>query len=73
MMGPLLDCADLNHSGYLPSFLNGNFTNEMAAEAFAYSSHHWNNTPAYFHPQLKVFATLTNLEGFPYSISFNTD
>lgn len=73
MMVPLLDCADLNHSGYFQSFLNGNFANELATEAFAYSSHHWNKTPAYIHPQLKVFATLTNLEGFPYSISFNTD
>ncbi len=73
MMGPLLDCSDLNNSRSFQSFLNGSFTDELATEAFAYSSQNWNDTPSYIHPQLKVFATLTNLEGFPYSISFNTD
>lgn len=73
MMGPLLDCSDLNDSSYSQSFFNGNFTNELANEAFAYSAKDWNETPAYIHSVLKVFATLTNLEGYPYSISFNTD
>lgn len=73
MLGSLLDCSDLKEAGLFKSFLNGHFANELASEAFAYSSNHWNNTPAYIHPQLKVFATLTNLEGFTYPISFNTD
>jgi len=73
MLGSLLDCSDLKEVGLFKSFLNGGFVNELASEAFSYSSNHWNNTPAYIHPQLKVFATLTNLEGFPYPISFNTD
>lgn len=73
MLGPLLDCSDLNQTGLFKSFLNGNFANELASEAFSYSSIHWNNTPAYINPKLKVFATLTNLEGFNFPISFNTD
>ncbi|MDO9157434.1 patatin-like phospholipase family protein [Sediminibacterium sp.] len=73
MMGPLLDCSDLKQPGLFRSFLNGNFANELAEEAFSYSPSYWNETPAYIHPQLKVFATLTNLQGFTYPISFNTD
>nr|HPH38506.1 patatin-like phospholipase family protein [Sediminibacterium sp.] len=73
MMGPLLDCSDLKQPGLFHSFFNGNFANELAEEAFSYSPSHWNETPAYIHPQLKVFATLTNLQGFTYPISFNTD
>lgn len=73
MLGPLLDCSDLKETRLFTSFLNGNFTNELASEAFSPPFNQWNDTPAYINPQLKVFATLTNLEGFAYPISFNTD
>ncbi|OYZ00672.1 MAG: hypothetical protein B7Y37_09685 [Sphingobacteriia bacterium 28-36-52] len=73
MLGPLLNCSDLQEAGLFKSFLNGHFANDLASEAFGYCSNHWNNTPAYIHSQLKVFTTLTNLEGFGYPISFNTD
>lgn len=73
MLGRLLDCSDLKETGLFKSFFNGDFTNKLASEAFSYSSADWNETPSYIDPQLKVFATLTNLEGFSYPISFNTD
>lgn len=73
MMNPLLECSDLTHFEQFQSVLNGHFAESLAESAFYPNLIHWNTTPAYIHPALKVFTTLTNLEGFPYNISFNTN
>jgi predicted acylesterase/phospholipase RssA len=73
MMEKLFSCTDFNTKLPTASLLNGAFANEIADSAFSNQGLLWNDTPPYFHPQLKVFTTLTNVSGFPYNISFNTD
>lgn len=73
MMNSLLNCNDLTHPTHFQSLLNGNFAETLAQSAFYPNLIHWNKTPPYIHSALKVFTTLTNLEGFPYNISFNSN
>jgi predicted acylesterase/phospholipase RssA len=69
MMEKLFSCTDFNTAQLSSSLLNGAFANELADTAFSNKGVLWNDTPLYFHPQLKVFTTLTNVNGFPYNIS----
>lgn len=73
MMEKLLSCTDFNTALPPASLLNGAFANELADRAFSNKGLIWNDIPPFFHPQLKVFTTLTNVSGFPYNISFNAD
>jgi predicted acylesterase/phospholipase RssA len=73
MLNQLLDCSDLTRFSQFPSLFNSQFAESIAQSAFYPNLANLNETPAYFHPALKVFTTLTNLEGFPYNISFNTN
>lgn len=64
----MLNPDDIEKKGIL-SLLNSAFIDETARRALQVEPSDY-PMPAYFDPALKIFTTLTNLEGFPYNISF---
>lgn len=73
MAPALLDTADIAASQSLSSLLNGSFVERLSLRAIAAAANPIHALPAYMDPDMKLFATLTNLAGFPYNISFQSD
>jgi predicted acylesterase/phospholipase RssA len=73
MMSKMLNPADIEKNKRVDALLNAAFVDEIADKAFAKNEKEWVPTPAYFAEQLKLFTTLTNLEGLKYNITFNSD
>ena len=73
MLSKMLNQADIEKHKRVDALLNGSFIDEIADRTFANNEQEWLPTPAYFADQLKLFTTLTNLEGLKYNIAFNSD
>lgn len=67
MFSVLLKNDDIN--GKIYSLFNSNFIQDLAQEAVKVNPQAFLQRP-YFDKNLKVFTTLTNLKGFPYSVNF---
>lgn len=73
MFSRMLDKSDIELQKKVESLLNGNFIDAIAARAIRNHDADWIPTPPYFAKTLKLFTTLTNLEGIPYKIGFNSE
>lgn len=73
MMPHLLDPKDLQEQALPQSLLNAGSLEQLANAAFLNQPKEWQPLPQFIHPQLKLFATLTNLVGYPYPISFKAN
>lgn len=65
----LLDDSDISSNKKIYSLLNSDFIEKVADRALQVNEKEWISRP-YFTNKLKVFSTLTNLEGFKFSIPF---
>ena len=63
MFSAMLNTKDIEQSKQIDALLNAHFVDEIAERAISTNQENWLPTPAYFADQLKVFTTLTNLEG----------
>ncbi|MEO0066577.1 MAG: hypothetical protein RI983_1903 [Bacteroidota bacterium] len=72
MAGTMLDPSDIIASQSLSSLLNGSFVERLSHWAIETALQPSPVLPAYIDPSLKLFATLTNLKGYPYNISFTS-
>ena len=73
MFSKMLNQHDIEKHKRVDALLNGSFIDQIADRAFANNEQEWLPTPAYFAAHLKLFTTLTNLEGLKYNIAFNSD
>jgi len=71
MFPHLLDTGDIHGSGIV-SLLNSSFIDDVAKTALQ-TGQQGPERPAFIDPEMKIFTTLTNLEGFGYNIGFNTN
>lgn len=71
MFSKMLDTSDIQ-KGKIISALNSQFIDEIANKMISSSTQNWIETPSYFQPPVKVFTTLTNLEGFNYYAGLNS-
>lgn len=71
VLSKMLDTADLKKDG-LTAALNSDFIDEIAARVVATEPDlsKWQPLPPFIKPGLKIFSTLTNLEGFGYTADF---
>lgn len=68
----MLDQHDIQESKRVESLMNSKFIDDVAQKVVKINPAEWVETPAYIADQLKIFTTLTNLEGLKYNISFNS-
>jgi len=73
MFSMMLDKTDIERTKKVESLMNGNFIDTIASRAISSHADSWIPTPPFFAKTLKVFTTLTNLEGIPYKIGFNSE
>ena len=71
MFPKLLNTADIK-SGKVESLLNSDFIDEVAKRMICCTQEEWLPTPNYIETPLKLFTTLSNLEGFKYNTNFNS-
>lgn len=71
MLSRMLNPSDVKAEGVI-SALNSDFIDQIARKILAVNrnSPYWLPLPPYIKPGLKLFTTLTNLQGFDYSIDF---
>ncbi|THU36084.1 patatin-like phospholipase family protein [Niastella caeni] len=70
MMPLLLQTNDIGKNNIM-SLLNSSFIDQIAARALKPNKDTWKQMPDFIDPDLKIFTTLTNLQGFKYNISFS--
>lgn len=70
MFSQMLDTSDIK-PGQVISGLNSGFINGIADRVVAADPNQWQPLPAFIKPGLKIFTTLSNLQGFQYYIPFN--
>ncbi|GAA4743227.1 patatin-like phospholipase family protein [Flavisolibacter ginsenosidimutans] len=68
MFSMMLDTADMEDEQII-SLLNSSFIDTVASRVVQTDAVGWKPAPPYISKDLKVFATLTNLEGFGYNIA----
>jgi hypothetical protein len=68
----MLNTNDINDNGII-SLLNSSFIDQIANRALTADAQAWKPMPAFFDPELKLFTTLTNLQGFRYNIFFSAN
>ncbi|HEX8315203.1 MAG TPA: patatin-like phospholipase family protein, partial [Flavisolibacter sp.] len=68
MFPMMLDTGDMKNEQII-SLLNSSFIDTVADRAIKPNLKEWKPAPPYFDKDLKIFTTLTNLEGFPYNIA----
>ncbi len=71
MFPKMLDVSDIK-GGEVISLLNSEFIDAVAKKMICCDSEKWCATPPYFETPVKVFTTLSNLEGFCYNVDFNS-
>ena len=71
-MFPRMLTTDDIKSGNVISLLNSQFIDDIAKKMICCDSEKWHDTPGYFESPVKVFCTLSNLEGFDYNVDFNS-
>ena len=69
MFSKMLDTSDIKKDGVI-SALNSNFINDIAKRVVSADAKKWQPLPPFIKPGLKLFTTLTNLEGFSYNVPF---
>lgn len=70
MFEKMLDTSDIS-SGNVVSLLNSNFIDDIATKMIQSDTVNWKETPSYFEMPVKIFTTLSNLNGFKYNINFS--
>jgi len=68
----MLDHKDIQNTKRVESLMNSSFIDDVAQKVIKVNHSEWVKTPAYIADQLKLFTTLTNLEGLKYNIDFNS-
>jgi len=77
LLGPdmfplMLQTNDIGKGGII-SLLNSSFIEKVADRALEVNTANLQPLPPFFDSQLKVFTTLTNLQGFGYNVSFSSN
>lgn len=72
MFSLMLDKTDIDKNKSVEALLNSSFIDKLAENALAPDAD-YNDAPPYIAPELKVFCTLTNLEGLKYNIAFKSE
>lgn len=72
-MFPLLLKTDDINKARIISLFNSDFIDRLAEKAIKADKNKWQKVRPYFDDELKIFTTLTNLQGFGYDVSWNTD
>jgi predicted acylesterase/phospholipase RssA len=72
-MFPMMLATDDIKEGGIISLLNSNFIDQIAEQVIQVDADKWQEAPRFFDPQLQVFTTLTNLNGFSYNVSFRSN
>lgn len=72
MFSQMLEAGDINGNGIV-SLLNSSFIDKVASNILQVDTNNLQPIPSYFDKELKVFTTLTNLQGFGYNIPFNAN
>ena len=67
----LLDTSDIKPK-QIYSLLNSSFIDDVARRVILSDTLNWIDRP-YIERHLKIFTTLTNLQGFPFNIAFNSN
>lgn len=70
MFQKMLETSDIT-SGNVVSLLNSNFIDDIAIKMIQSDVANWKATPAFFEMPVKIFTTLSNLNGFKYNINFS--
>jgi predicted acylesterase/phospholipase RssA len=70
MFSKMLDVSDLQ-GGKVISALNSSFIEGIAQRVFKMDLENWKPFPDFVNPNLKIFTTLTNLQGFDYAYNFD--
>lgn len=70
MFKKMLETSDIT-SGNVQALLNSNFIDDIATKMIQSDVENWTSAPTFFEMPVKVFTTLTNLNGFNYNISFS--
>src|ERR1700744_4348905 len=70
MFSQMLDTSDIKN-GSVISGLNSTFISPIATRVVSADVNQWQPLPPFIMPGLKIFTTLTNLQGFPYIVPFN--
>jgi hypothetical protein len=73
MFRQMLDLSDIRREGKVTSVLNSDFIDAIADRTIRANPSGWVPAPAYFSEPLKLFTTLTNLEGIRYNIAFRSE
>lgn len=71
MFPKLLSNSDIK-PGKVESMLNATFIDDVAEKMICCKSEPWLDTPKFIETPLKLFTTLSNLEGFEYNTNFNS-
>lgn len=69
----MLENSDIESAGDVVSALNSDFIDKIAQRVIKPSKPAWKDLPPFINPKLKVFVTLSNLEGFCYDINFKAN
>ena len=72
MFPMLLDTADMKTEGIV-SALNSSFIDQIANRALTVDKLNIKPLPPFIDPHIKIFTTLTNLEGFSYNVDFKSN
>ncbi len=70
MFSKMLETSDIE-KGNIISLLNSRFIDEIAHKITRHPAGQLKEIPSFFEKPLKIFTTLSNLEGFDYNIDFN--
>ncbi len=73
MFSHMLDQKDIEQNRRVDSLLNADFIDTIADRAISVNPEKRIATPPYFSDQLRLFTTLTNLEGIKYHIGFKSE
>jgi len=69
----MLDPSDINKDNKVFSLFNSDFIDQLAESVIQVNNDLFQPLPRFIHPQLKIFTTLTNLNGFPYDITYKAN
>jgi predicted acylesterase/phospholipase RssA len=70
MFSLMLDTSDISKDSEVYSLINADFIDKVADKVVGVDVNNLKSLPSYVSNELKIFTTLTNLEGFPYEISY---
>lgn len=73
MFSMMLQTGDIDRNKAVFSLINSEFIDKVAEKVVKIDANNPKPLPPYINNQLKIFTTLTNLEGFPYDVSFSSN